>query len=294
MGFIIGTPIVALIVSAAFALHFGKQREPSLKAGAMTFITVCAISLLLASLQTVKQSTVGVVTVFGKIQDEVLSAGLHFILPWAQVHSVKVGVQVIRANQAEASSKDLQNVYTTITANYSVAPERARALFAMSPSLTYETDYLVPGLYETFKAVTSHYIAEELITQRAAVSENMTQSLQTKLAQYGVTVRDLNITDFSFSSEFNKAIEAKVTAGQYAEKAQRDLQRIQVEAQQKIAEAEGQARAIAIQAEAIQVNGGAEYIQLQAINKWDGRLPAYLAPNTPLPFIGVAGGAGDR
>ncbi len=30
-----------------------------------------------------------------------------------------------------------------------------------------------------------------------------------------------------------------------------------------------------------------EYLQLQAINKWNGQLPQYLTPNTPLPFIGT-------
>ena len=30
-----------------------------------------------------------------------------------------------------------------------------------------------------------------------------------------------------------------------------------------------------------------EYLQLQAINKWNGVMPQYLTPNTPLPFIGT-------
>jgi regulator of protease activity HflC (stomatin/prohibitin superfamily) len=149
----------------------------------------------------------------------------------------------------------------------------------------------LPAAHETFKNVTSHYVAEELVTKRSEVSESIMQNLQVKLKQYGVDVRDMNITNFDFSPEFNKAIEAKVVAGQNAEKAQRDLQRIQIEAQQKIAEAEGQAKAIAIQSQAIQQNGGAAYIQLQAINKWDGKLPTYMSPNTAMPFVGVAGGS---
>ena len=31
-----------------------------------------------------------------------------------------------------------------------------------------------------------------------------------------------------------------------------------------------------------------EFLQLQAIQKWNGQLPAYLTPNIPLPFIGTA------
>jgi regulator of protease activity HflC (stomatin/prohibitin superfamily) len=153
--------------------------------------------------------------------------------------------------------------------------------------MTYVDDYIDPAVYEVFKAVAAKYSAEQLVTSRQIVSDDIHKTLTTKLQQYGISVRDINITNFAFSKEFNKAIEQKVTATQNAEKAQRDLQRIQYEAQQKVAQAEGEAKAIAIQAEAIKSTGGTEYLQLQAINKWDGKLPVYMTPNTPLPFIGV-------
>ena len=63
-------------------------------------------------------------------------------------------------------------------------------------------------------------------------------------------------------------------SAQKTAKAQQDLERIKVEAASRIAQAEGEAKAIAIQASAIQSNGGANYVQLQWIEKWDGKLPA--------------------
>ena len=62
-------------------------------------------------------------------------------------------------------------------------------------------------------------------------------------------------------------------ATQQKQKAEQDLQRIEVEAKSRVAQAEGEAKAISIQAQAIQSNGGANYVQLQWIEKWNGKLP---------------------
>jgi len=250
-------------------------------------LLVVCLAVLFSFLAQVKPSKIGVVTSFGKIQDETLGEGLHVVAPWWKVNQISVGVNKATVKNAEAASKDLQTVSTTLTINYSVQRDKVKQLYAMSPAMTYVDDYIDPAVYEVFKAVVSKYSAEQLITSRQTVSDDIHKTLTAKLQQYGIDVRDINITNFDFSKEFNRAIEQKVTATQNAEKAQRDLQRIEYEAQQKVAQAEGEAKAIAIQAQAIKTSGGTEYLQLQAINKWDGKLPVYMTPNTPMPFIGV-------
>jgi uncharacterized membrane protein YqiK len=81
------------------------------------------------------------------------------------------------------------------------------------------------------------------------------------------------LVNFGFSAEYQKAIEQKVIATQMKQKAEQDLERIKVEAASRIAQAEGEAKAISIQAQAIQSNGGQNYVQLQWIEKWNGKLP---------------------
>jgi hypothetical protein len=51
------------------------------------------------------------------------------------------------------------------------------------------------------------------------------------------------------------------------------LRRIEVEAKSRVAQAKGEAEAIAIQAQAIQSNGGQNYVQLEWIKRWNGKLP---------------------
>jgi regulator of protease activity HflC (stomatin/prohibitin superfamily) len=96
----------------------------------------------------------------------------------------------------------------------------------------------------------------------------------------------LNITNFQFSAEFNASIEKKVTATQRALQAQADLVRIKTEAQQAVAEAQGKAEAIRIQAQAIQAQGGKEYVAMKAVEKWDGKLPVTVAGGT-IPFLSI-------
>jgi regulator of protease activity HflC (stomatin/prohibitin superfamily) len=94
-----------------------------------------------------------------------------------------------------------------------------------------------------------------------------------KVAQFDINIENISLVNFGFSSEYQKAIEAKVIATQQKQKAEMDLQRIEVEAKSRIAQADGEAKAIAIQAQAIQSNGGAQYVQLQWIEKWNGQMP---------------------
>lgn len=118
--------------------------------------------------------------------------------------------------------------------------------------------------------------------------------LAEKMKASSILISGINITNLEFSDSFNKAIEAKVTAEQEALTAKNQLARIEYEGKQKVAtanaeaeatvaSAKAQAEAIKIQSEAIQKNGGAEYVKLQAINKWNGVLPTYqMGDATPI------------
>jgi len=96
-------------------------------------------------------------------------------------------------------------------------------------------------------------------------------------------VDDINITSFDFSPAFNEAIEAKVTAEQLKLKAERDLERISIEADQRVVEAEGKAKAIRTEAQALTANP--QVVELRWIEKWDGKTPTYWGGASP--FIGI-------
>lgn len=278
---------VASVVRKRAGAKDGDAAPP--RSGAVVGGSIWAVlavgALLMSCFTTVAPSTQGVVVLFGQVQQGQLGEGAHLVNPAARVHAVFTGLASIKAEKAEAASKDLQSVHTSMTVNYSVNPAQARALYILNPSLDYENTYVLPAVFEVFKAVAANYTAEQLVTRRQAVSADIHAALNAKLSKFFISVQDINITNFSFSKSFDEAIEAKVTASQKAEQAERELQTVKFEAEQKIAAAKGQAEAIRIQAEAVKAQGGSQYVQLEAIKKWDGRLPTYTGGNTPLPFI---------
>lgn len=255
--------------------------------GAAATSALAVVTLAVASFAQVAPSHIGIVTTFGRISGDTLSEGGHFILPVSKVHQVFTGIDVASAAQVEAGSKDLQSVHSTITVNYRADAGKAKEIFIQNPALNYKTAYVVPATYEVFKGVVSHYTAEELVTKRQEVSSAITGALNAKLAPYYLSVQNVNLVDFGFSKAFNAAIEEKVTASQKAETAKRNLEKAKFEAEARVAQAEGEAKAIAIQAAAVEKQGGVGYVQLQAISKWNGVLPQQMLGSAPVPFVNV-------
>jgi regulator of protease activity HflC (stomatin/prohibitin superfamily) len=192
--------------------------------------------------------------------------------PISSIADVDVRLQKAELKGANAGTKDLQVVHTDIVVNYRLDPLKVPHIFK-EYGLNVDEKVLGPGINEAFKSVTGHYTSEELVTKRDLVSQEILQHLVTKMAPFNITVSNISLVNFGFSQAYQQAIEDKVISAQKTAKAQQDLERIKVEAASRIAQAEGEAKAIAIQASAIQSNGGANYVQLQWIEKWDGKLP---------------------
>jgi regulator of protease activity HflC (stomatin/prohibitin superfamily) len=250
--------------------------------GAVVAFVVC---ILFESFTIVSPGHVGVQTTMGNVNPVALQAGVNFVNPISSVRNVEVRVKRADLTGASASTKDLQQVHTDIVVQYRMSPEKVPYIYSQF-GLNVDDKILGPGVNEAFKAVTAHYNSEELITKRDQVSQEILAHVKEKVAPFDIDVQGISLVNFGFSADYQKAIEAKVIATQSKLKAEQDLDRIKVEAQQAIAKAEGEAKAIAIQSQAIQTNGGENYVKLKAIEKWDGKMPNVMGAG-PTPFINV-------
>jgi len=246
---------------------------------------IVILIVVFGSFGTIPAGNVGVKTRFGKVISTV-QPGFYMKLPMVEgVTQMDVQTQKDQTD-ATAASNDLQNVTATVAVNYHVEPQDAATIFAnIGPD--YAERIISPAIQESIKSVTANYTAEQLITSREKVREEILSLLTTKLQVYGVQTDSLNIVNFAFSDQFNTAIEAKVTAQQNALAAQNKLAQVKYEAEQTIASAQAQAEAIKIQAQAINSQGGADYVQLQAIKQWDGHLPTQMVPGATVPFLNL-------
>lgn len=206
----------------------------------------------------------GIVTQFGKVSHE-QGSGVLIKAPYPIQHLVKMNIQTQKEQQdASAATHDLQSVSTTIAVNYHLTPDTARRVY-VEVGTDYKIRIIDPIIQESVKSVTAKYDAADLIARRSEVEKVLSDNLVTKLTDRGITVDNVSIVNFEFSKEFDASIEQKQIAQQDAQKAQYQLQTAQLKAQAQ----DVQAKTLTPQ-----------YLQLQAIEKWNGKLPTYMGNGT--------------
>ena len=248
------------------------------------FIIVLLVILAFSSFTVVSAGHSGVVVTLGQVSDNVLQEGLHFKIPFVQqIVLMDNRVKKAEVSDASSASKDLQTVTSTIVVNYKVLNSYSASVYK-NIGMDYESVIITPAVIECVKAVTAKFTAEELITNRQSVSDQMMDLLRAKIGNYGIDIQIFNITGFEFTAEYNAAIEAKQTAQQNALKAEQDLQRIKVEAEQTVAKAEAEAEAYRLKSEQITP----EILISNYIEKWDGKLPTVVTGEGGTMMIDLA------
>lgn len=209
---------------------------------------------------------------FSGVKQETYGPGIHFKKPIID-SAIKYNVKSqLYTAQATGASSDLQEVHTEISVQYHPDPKWVNWIHN-NLGKGYADVVVIPGVQESVKAATAKHLAVNLIINRSIVKEEITLLLRERLLESHIILEQTSITDFDFSPQFNAAIEAKVTAEQNALAAKNKLAQVEYEAQQKIAEARGQAEASRLLSENIEKNNGSAYLFLQWLQKWNGILP---------------------
>jgi prohibitin 2 len=273
-------------------INVGKAKGIAFAIIALIVIGVIATS----SVQIVDAGYRGVLLHWNAVDTSVppLEEGLHFVVPF-QDTVVNIEVRTLKfVKSTSSASQDLQTVSTEVTVNYRPSPNSIHTLYKeVGPD--YENRIIQPAIEEVVKQVTANYNAESLITKRPLVKSDIEGEIITRLNEFNIITDAVSITDFQFSPLFAQAIESKVEAEQKALRAQNDLRRIQIEAQQaeaqaqgfakaNIAEAEGEAEAIRIINQALAQNPN--YLEWLKTQKWDGKLPLVVGEGGT-PFIQI-------
>ncbi|CAM5789621.1 MULTISPECIES: prohibitin family protein [Brevibacillus] len=269
-----------------------KVTQLNPKLGAPKTIVTIIVALIIGflifqSVTIIQAGHRGVVLQLGAVQPQVFDEGLHFRIPFIQtVIPMEVRVQKSETSQTSAS-RDLQTVATTIAVNHHLDGNNVNRLY-QEVGMDYAARIVDPAIAEALKAVTAQYTAEELISKRSEVSAKVKEVLKEKLASYYIVLDEINIREFKFSEEFDRAIEAKQVAEQQALKSKLDLERIKIEKEQEITKAQAQAEALRLQKQEVTpelIQLRQIEAQLEAIRRWDGKLPNVTGGATP--FINV-------
>lgn len=263
----------------------------------VSLFVIILLAAIFWPLKVINAGERGIVLRVGSV-NRIMEEGLHLKFPWP-IESVKVIDVRIQKEEVDVSSasKDLQTVTAKVALNFHLNHNDVGLLWQKVGGL-FKTRIIDPAIQESVKASTAKYTAEELITKRSEVKEAIKTSLVERLGKEYINVDEVSIVDFNFSPSFNQSIENKVKAEQDALTQKNKLEQVKYEAEQAIAQAKGtaearitsakaEAEAIKIQAQSISAQGGQEYVNLKAVEKWNGELPNQMIPGSAVPFINI-------
>ncbi len=268
-------------------IKLNEQNTTSLKSNRQTskdtllaskiFLSLALIVIFFSFFVIVNAGERGVLMKFGEVQEPVLDEGIHVIIPI--INTVKkLSVRVQKQEQsAEASSKDLQDVFSNVALNWHIIPEKTNLIFQQIGNESSIIDRIIePAVEEVVKAVMAEYTAEEIITKRRQVKAELDDFLTKKLTPYHLAVDDMSLVHVHFSERFGEAVETKQIAEQEAKRAGFMAIKAAKEAEAKVNLAKGEAEAQGL----IKTTLNNELLKKQTIEKWDGKLPLVMDSDT--------------
>lgn len=277
---------------------FEARRKRTIKTVVYSVIGLILFVLIVSNwpFVQVSEGERGIILKFGQAQEQVLGTGLKIVNPFStDIEKMDVRVQKEEVT-ASAASKDLQTVSSKVAVTYHLDETKVLQVYK-AVRQDYSNRYIAPNIQEAVKAATAKYTAEELITKREAVRDEIKTNFVDKLAGTGLIVDGISIVDFDFSGQFNAAIEAKVTAEQKAKEAENKLKQVEAEAKQSVAKAQAEAEAIRLQGDAANSQNYIRLkeleVQLEFAKHWTGNYPQYYITggnNAPVQFLPIPTG----
>lgn len=279
---------------------FDPQKVLTPKSVRLATVVLIILVLSLGTFGTINAGERGVKTRLGAVVGTI-EPGLYFKLPLIEkVTKMEVKTRTVNydknglegdsadSSQLSGASKDLQDVWIGVVVNYHVDADKVTAIYSQYKSVeNFESNVIEPIIREVVKSTSAQYTAEELVTKRAEFGDKVNLILSERFISKDAVLERFSVTNFEFSQAFTQAIESKVTAVQNAEAAKNKLEQIKFEAQQTIETAKATAEAQRIQAQSLSAQGGEDYVNLKAIEKWDGHLPTQMIPSATLPFLNL-------
>ena len=234
----------ALLLAIALTLCFIKTKGSRMITRVLPAVALGVIAIIMVTvscIRTVPTGHTGIVTVFGRVKDQTYEAGVHLCAPWESVVNMDNRNQKASVDLACFSS-DIQEVAVTYTLNYQISKTNAQTIYKEIGVSYYDT-VVQPRIQEAVKSEMAKYTAEELLSNRAQLSEDIRGVLTQKLSFYNILVVDASMENLDFSDAFTDAVEAKQVAEQKSKQAQ-------IEQSQKTMEANAAAERAEIEAKA--------------------------------------------
>jgi regulator of protease activity HflC (stomatin/prohibitin superfamily) len=271
-----------------------------------SLITGLTLVVLLSMVILIDAQQVGVLIKPNGVQDEELHTGWHVVAPWNDVHKMDKTVWVYTCANATnegtkpnadaiwAPTKDGIKMGFDVSVSWRIIPSEASWIYqnvtendgGNSGRYLWLEDNVIRAKLKSAMALTvSNYTPIEVYsTKREEIQMNVLDRMKKEVAQYKLILDNIDLREVYYNQEYEAAINNKKLAEQEAlrlvevtKQKEEQLKQAEIDKNIAIQKAEGEAKALMIKGSSIAQNP--KIIQLEWINRWDGKLPTYMMGN---------------
>ncbi|MEX8549104.1 MAG: prohibitin family protein [Mucilaginibacter sp.] len=287
--------VILLIVAGVF------KRTPSVNPAYSPVISIVGVAMLLLGLsfsvfKVIDPGKVGVKTLFGKVDNDVLPSGLHLINPLVDVTTFDVKTQnytmsgVTTEGQKEGDDAirilSADGLEVTIDLSVLFRLKADQAPFVLQNIGADYVDKIVRPVSRT--AIRDNAVYYEAValysTKRQEFQDKIYKTISESFAKRGIELQQLLVRNITLPQSVRTTIESKINAEQDAQKMQFVLQKERQEAEQKRIQAQG----IADYQRIISTNLSDKQLQYESIL---AQKAVALSPNTKVIIMGNSKGA---
>jgi regulator of protease activity HflC (stomatin/prohibitin superfamily) len=241
---------VLLLVS----LSIMKSDSPLQKfAGTLRIVAflAMAIGVLTSCVKQIDAGFVGVKSLFGKVQNDVLNSGLNFVNPLVEVKQLDARTQnYTMSGQHDEGARAADDAIRVLTADglevtidlsvlYRIVPQEAPNLIR-EIGINYEDKIVRPITRTRIRDNSVYYDAVSLYSsKRDEFQDRIFKTIDDDFKKRGLLLENLLVRNITLPASVKAVIEQKINAEQDAQKMQFVLQKEKQEAERKRVEAQG-------------------------------------------------------
>lgn len=268
--------IFLVLALASICVAASSKQLQTRVGGFVGFFLFGSVFIMTSVAVVVEPGSAGIVfNRMGGIEKRVLPSGLQFVIPLVETviqHDVRT--QRISFQNEEAVSSDQQVIHTDVTLNFHPKINELWMLYS-EVGFDYGDKIVGPVVREALKAEIAKHKVDDLLANRAEVSQNIRAYVMSKLAEKHLEMEMISLTNVRFSQEYQAAVEQKQVALQNAQAMRNTLEKAKVEAD--ITRTKADAEAYQIQAVQKALGASPDFVKLEAVRK--------LNPNAQIIYV---------
>ena len=297
--------IIGLIVTR-IQTRSGQKTVGKLPLLIPSIVVGLIVVVLLSLIVLIDAQQVGVVVTPSGVNDEEIHTGWHIVAPWNDVHKMDKTVWVYTCANATnegaqpnadaiwAPTKDGIKVGFDVSVSWRISPSDASWIYqnvtendgGSSGRYIWLEDNVIRAKLKSALALTvSNYTPIEVYsTKREEIQDRVAERMKREIMAYKLILDQIDLREVYYNPEYESAINAKKLAEQEAmrlvevtKQKEEQLKQAEIEKNIAIQKAEGEAKALQIKGNSLSANP--KIIQLEWINRWDGKLPVYMMGN---------------